>query len=148
MKKQVLALSLSGLLFLGACNVLDEVNNTVTYVNEATEYVNEVSTFVNEAPSLAQQAVTDEQARIELETQLQEMKDDIESFNSLEAPGVAADLHQQILDYNQQALDGINLYLTHIEEGTFDTSILENTEVFQNLQEITNTIDQIKQLGE
>ncbi|WP_449539712.1 DUF6376 family protein [Ferdinandcohnia sp. Marseille-Q9671] len=148
MKKRFLAFSLLGLLFLGACSVLEDVNNTVTYVNEATDYVNEVSTFINDAPSLAEQAVTDEQARADLETQLTEMLEDMESFNSLEAPGIASDLHQQIVDYNQQAIEGINVYLENVENGQIDPALFENSELLINLQEITNTIDQIKQLGE
>lgn len=61
LKKGFIVFSLLGLLFLGACFVLEDVNNTVTYVNEATDYVNVVSIFINEAPALAEQAVTDEQ---------------------------------------------------------------------------------------
>lgn len=147
MKKRLLVFSLIGLLFLGACSVLEDVNNTLTYVNEATDYVNEVSTFVNEAPSLAEQAVTDEQARAELETMLTEMQEDMDSFNALQPPGVAEDLHQQIVDYNQQAEEGVNLYLDNIENGKFDPALLENSELFQTLENVTNTIDQIQQLG-
>jgi len=146
-KKRFLVFSLIGLVFLGACSVLEDVNNTLTYVNEATDYVNEVSTFVNEAPSLAEQAVTDEQARADLETMLTEMQEDMNSFNELQPPGVAEDLHQQIVDYNQQAEEGVNLYIDNIENGQFDPALLENSELFQTLQNITNTIDQIQQLG-
>ncbi|MEH7238815.1 DUF6376 family protein [Bacillus sp. JJ1562] len=148
MKKRFLAFSLIGLLFLGACSVLDDVNNTLTYVNEATDYVNEVSTFVNEAPTLAEQAVTDEQALADLETMLTGMQDDMGTFNSLQPPGMAADLHQQIVDYNQQAEEGINVILDNIENGQIDPALFENSEVFQTLQNVTNTIDQIQQLGE
>lgn len=148
MKKGFIIFSLIALVFLGACSILEDVNNTVTYVNEATDYVNEVSTFINEAPTLAEQAVTDEQARADLETMLTEMQDDMETFNTLEPPGMAADLHQQIVDYNNQAEEGINLYLDNIENGQIDPALLENSELFTNLQEITSTIDQIKQLGE
>ncbi|WP_453990041.1 DUF6376 family protein [Bacillus nitroreducens] len=148
MKKRFLVFSLIGMLFLGACSVLDDVNNTLTYVNEATDYVNEVSAFVNEAPDLASQAVTDEQARVELETMLTEMKEDIEIFNGLEAPGTAEDLHQQIVDYNTQAEEGINVVLENVENGQFDPALFENSEIFQTFQNITNTMDQIQQLGE
>ncbi|MEH7383470.1 DUF6376 family protein [Bacillus sp. JJ1533] len=148
MKKRFLAFSLIGLLFLGACSVLDDVNNTLTYVNEATDYVNEVSTFINEAPTLAEQAVTDEQARADLETMLTEMQDDMVTFNELQPPGMAEDLHQQIVDHNQQAEAGISLLLDNIENGQIDPALFENSEVFQTLQNVTNTIDQIQQLGE
>ncbi|RFB18026.1 hypothetical protein DZB84_03695 [Bacillus sp. HNG] len=148
MKKGFIVFSLLGLLFLGACSVLEDVNNTVTYVNEATDYVNEVSTFINEAPTLAEQAVTDEQARDDLETRLTEIQADMVAFNELQPPEMAADLHQQIVDYNQQAEEGITLYLDNIESGQIDPALFENSEVFQTLQNVTNTIDQIKNLGE
>ncbi|MEH7225983.1 DUF6376 family protein [Bacillus sp. JJ1566] len=148
MKKRFLVFSLVGMLFLGACSILEDVNNTLTYVNEATDYVNEVSTFINEAPTLAEQAVTDEQARADLETMLTEMQDDMAAFNSLQPPEVAADLHQQIVDNNQKAEEGINLYLDNIENGQIDPALFENSEVFQTLQNVTNTIDQLQQLGE
>ena len=147
-KKRFLVISLIGLLFLGACSVLEDVNNTLTYVNEATDYVNEVSTFVNDAPSLAEQAVTDEQARADFEMMLTEMQEDMNSFNELQPPGVAEDLHQQIVDYNQQAEEGVNLLLANIENGQLDSALLENSKLFQTLQNVTNTIDQIQQLGE
>ncbi|WP_026021705.1 DUF6376 family protein [Bacillus timonensis] len=148
MKKRFLVFSLLGLLFLGACSVLENVNNTVTYVNEATDYVNEVSTFINEAPTLAEQAVADEQAREDLETKLTDMQKNMDTFNLLQPPEMAADLHQQIVDYNQQAKEGITLYLDNIENGQLDPALLENSELFQTLQNVTNTIDQIKQIGE
>lgn len=148
LKKGFIVFSLLGLLFLGACSVLEDVNNTVTYVNEATDYVNEVSTFINEAPTLAEQAVTDEQARDDLETRLTEIQADMVAFNELQPPEMAADLHQQIVDYNQQAEEGITLYLDNIESGQIDPALFENSEVFQTLQNVTNTIDQIKNLGE
>ncbi|MFT4413817.1 DUF6376 family protein [Fredinandcohnia humi] len=148
MKKQFLLFSLLAMIFLGGCSLLEDVNNTVSYVSDATDYMNEVSKFIEEAPTLAEQAITDEQARVDLENMLQDMKDEMNTFNSLQAPDIAADLHQQIVDQNQQAKDGIDLYLKNIENGTIDPSVLENSEVLQSLQEITSLIDQIKQLGE
>ncbi|MDR4886803.1 DUF6376 family protein [Fredinandcohnia sp. QZ13] len=64
------------------------------------------------------------------------------------ATRIAADLHQQIVDYNQQAEEGVALFLENIENGQIDPTLFENSEVFQTLQNLTNTIDQIKNLGE
>jgi hypothetical protein len=47
-------------------------------------YVNKAITFSNEVPSLAEQAVSDQQAAKELETNLEEMKKDIEEINELQ----------------------------------------------------------------
>ncbi|WP_347549919.1 DUF6376 family protein [Pseudalkalibacillus hwajinpoensis] len=148
MKKHAMLLSLIFLLFVGGCSFLTDVNNTLTYVDEATEYANEASAFANEAPSLAEQAINDQQALEEFETRLKEMKQDIEEFNELEAPEVGADLHQQIVKNNNKATDAIDLFLTNIQDGQLDPSLLENTEAFQSLNEITSIINEIKQLRE
>ncbi|TYR80522.1 hypothetical protein FZC66_09095 [Priestia megaterium] len=147
MKKWLSAFTISASLLLGGCSFFEDANNTLTYVNEATDYVNEAKTFANDVPSLAEQAVTDSQAATELETRLEEMKADIEAFNKLEAPEVAADLHGQMVEQNNRALEGINLYLDHIEGGKLDPGVVENTELFKSIQEITSITEQIKQLG-
>ncbi|MFC2947762.1 DUF6376 family protein [Virgibacillus sediminis] len=133
---------------LSGCSMLEGINNTLNYADEATDYANEVSTFVNEVPSLAEQAATDEQAAKDLEARLEDMKLTITEFNEMEEPAVGAGLHQQVVDRNKQALEGIDVYLNNMENGKLDTSAIENTEIFQSLSEITNTLDQIKQLGE
>ncbi|WP_226666132.1 DUF6376 family protein [Metabacillus litoralis] len=144
---KLMVFSITTMLFLGGCSLLEDVNNSVTYVNEATEYVGEVNTFVSEVPTLAEQAVSDELARLDLESKLTDMKEDIEAFNELQAPELANDLHQQIIEHNNTALEGIDLYLHNIKDGKFDTALLENSEFFTSLQEITDTVDQIKELG-
>jgi hypothetical protein len=132
---------------LSGCSILEGVTNTLDYADKATDYANDVSTFVNEVPSLAEQATTDEQAAIELEERLEAMKQNIKEFNELEEPSVGADLHQQVVEQNKQALKGIDAYLNNMENGKLDPSVIENTEIFQALSDITDTIDQIKQLG-
>ncbi|ELK46608.1 DUF6376 family protein [Halobacillus sp. ACCC02827] len=136
---------------LGGCSMLEGVNNSLSYVNEATEYANEASSFAQEAPSLAEQAVQDPDAAGELETKLEEMKADIEEFNELDAPSVAEDLHQQVVSQNDKALEGIQVYLDNVENGTLDPSVIENTELFQTMSELSQIVDQIEeiqQLGE
>ncbi|MGR9047462.1 DUF6376 family protein [Halobacillus faecis] len=147
MKKTALTVLLSVSL-LGGCGLIDGVNDTLSYVNEATEYANEANTFAEEAPTLAERAITDPQAARELETKLEGMKEDIEEFNELDAPEVAYDLHQQVVDQNNRALEGIDIYLANMEDGQLDPSVLENTEVFQTLNELTSLLDQIQQFGE
>lgn len=148
MKKWLVIFSTVPFLLLGGCSALESVNNTVTYVNEATDYVNEAVTFGNEVPSLVEQAVSDQQAAQELETKLEDMKQDIEEFNKLQSPDMAADLHQQMVEQNNKVLEGINLYLNSMENGKLDPAIIENTEMFKSIQEIAGIIEQIKQLGQ
>jgi hypothetical protein len=147
-KKTIIALSIAAVLFLGGCSLLEGVNNTVTYVTKATDYANNVDTFVREVPALAKQAVGNEQTLLELETKLKDMKDEMGTFNELQAPEIATDLHQQVIDHNQKAKEGIDLLLSEIKDGKLDPAALENIEIFQPLQGISDAIKQIKQLGQ
>ncbi len=148
MNKPFIALLAAGILFLGGCSVLEDVNNTVTYVNGASGYVSEVSTFIKEVPSLAEKAVNDKQTVAKLEAKLKEMKEEMKQFTELQAPDIAADLHQQMIEHTRKAREGIDLYLNKIKDGIVDPAVLENTGIFQSMQEITKFIDQIKQLGQ
>jgi PBP1b-binding outer membrane lipoprotein LpoB len=148
MKKKVLVLAAVIAMFLSGCSLLNDAKDTLTYVNDAKNYLDKATAFANDAPSIAQQAVSDRQATAELKTMLQNMKQEIQAFNKLQAPDVAADLHQQIVDQNTKLVAGIDLYLKNMKNGLLDPSVLENTEIFQNVQEINSILDQIKQLGQ
>jgi hypothetical protein len=148
MKKSWAVIFITSLLLLSGCSLIEDANNTLSYGKEATEYVSIAGTFAKEVPLLAKQAVNDPQAAEELETKLLDMKQEIEAFNALQAPDMAVDLHQQIVGHNQKVEEGIDLYLNKMEDGKLDPTILENTEIFQSIQEITDKIDQIKQLGQ
>jgi hypothetical protein len=148
MKKGFMILSTIFLVLLSGCSLLNEAKNTITYINEATDFLGKATTFGNEAPKLAQQAISDQQAAEELKTMLQNMKQDIEAFNELQAPDVATELHQQLVNQNNVIAKGIDTYLNNIKDGKLDPKVLENTEIFQTVQELSNIIDQIKQLGQ
>lgn len=147
MKKISLAFLIASGMLLSGCSALEGVNNTLNYATEASEYANEATAFGKEVPDLAKRAVNDEQAAKELETKLEEMKTNIEEFNELEAPEIGADLHQQVVDQNNRAVEGIDLYLENIEGGKLNSEVLKNNQAFQSLQEITSIIEQIKNLG-
>ena len=147
MKKKLLVLAAIIGLLLSGCSLLNDAKDTLTYVNNAKDYIDKATVFANEAPSIAQQAVRDKHATAELRSMLQEMKQEINAFNKLQAPDIAADLHQQIVDQNNKLLDGIDLYLKNIKNGLLDAAVLKNTQIFESVQEITNILDQIKQLS-
>jgi hypothetical protein len=136
------------LVLLSGCSFLNEAKNTITYIKEATDFLGKATTFANEAPKLTQQAISDQQAAEELQTILQNMKQDIEAFNELQAPDVAADLHQQLVNQNNVIAKGIDTYLNSFKDGKLDPAVLDNTEIFQTVKELSNIIDQIKQLGQ
>jgi hypothetical protein len=148
MKNGLMIISTIFLVLLSGCSLLNDAKDTITYINEATDFLGKATTFANEAPSLAQQAINDEQAAKELETMLQNMKQDIEAFNGLQAPDVVADLHQQLVDQNNIIAKGIDSYLNNFKDGKLDPAVLENTEIFQTVSELSNIIDQIKQIGQ
>ncbi|SHS12353.1 Uncharacterised protein [Mycobacteroides abscessus subsp. abscessus] len=148
MRLKLLVVAITAVFGLSGCSFLEEVNGTLDYVNEATEYVNEATEFANEVPAMAEQAITDTQALEDLETRLLEMKQEIEAFSKLEAPSIAEDIHQQVIEQNDKALEGINVFLSNIENGELDPALLENTELFTTIQELTELSNQIQQLGE
>jgi methyl-accepting chemotaxis protein len=148
MKKQLLVLSAIILLLLSGCSLLNDAKDTLTYVNDAKDYLDKATAFANEAPSVAQLAVGNQQSAEELTSMLQDMKQEINKFNKLQAPDMAVDLHQQIIDQNNKLAAGIDVYLNSMKNGLLDPSVLQNTELFQSVQEITSILDQIKQLGQ
>ena len=147
MKKLLIVLSASMLLLLGGCSFLNDAQDTITYVNEATDYLSAATDFANDAPALAQQAIGDIQAAEDLQNMLQEMQTTVEAFSELQAPDIAAELHQQIVEQNSAIITEIETYLNNFKDGLLDPAILENTELFQSVQDITSIIDQIQQLG-
>lgn len=149
MKKWVMIVLAGALLLvsLSGCNLVNEAKNTITYIDQAIGFINTATDFANDAPPLAERAVNDTQAAQDLETMLLDMKQEIEEFNSLQPPEVAADLHQQIVDKNTVVLNGINLYLDSIKDGKLDPAILDNTELFQTINDMSDLIDQLQQLG-
>nr|WP_263324767.1 DUF6376 family protein [Neobacillus sp. Marseille-Q6967] len=148
MKKILMVLLSSLLLFLGGCSFLNDAQDTLTYINEATDYLTAANEFANDVPALAQQAVQDLQAAEDLQALLQDMQQQMESFNNLQAPQIAADLHGQIVEQNNILNNAIETYLTSLKEGLLDPAILENTELVQTVQDITSIIEQIQTLGE
>src|SRR4051812_47396912 len=110
MKKQLLILSAIILLLLSGCSLLNDAKDTLTYVNDAKDYLDKATAFANEAPSVAQLAVGNQQSAEELTSMLQDMKQEINKFNKLQAPDMAVDLHQQIIDQNNKLAAGIDVY--------------------------------------
>jgi hypothetical protein len=134
------------MIVLSGCALLQEANNTLTYINEATDFLTEANQFAADAPDLARQAVQDNAAAMEFEETLQFFQQVVENFNRLTPPSVAEDLHQQIVNNNETVLSGINLYLDAIENGKLNPAILENTELFQTITELSGIVQQIKEL--
>ncbi|MCF6410354.1 DUF6376 family protein [Pseudalkalibacillus salsuginis] len=135
------------IMVLSGCSLLQGVNNTVEYVNGATDYINTASTFADEVPALAEQAVSDKNARAELEERLNQMKSDIAAFNELDPPGVGEGVHKKIVGYNDTLEQGIDGYLSKVENGEVDPKLLEDYKILKTINQLTSIKEQLEQLG-
>lgn len=133
---------------LMGCSIVEEGKNSIDYAQKATDYVNEISAFANEAPALAEKAINDGTARKELETKLNEIKQDIPAFNELTPPDVAKDLHQQIVGYNEKLNTLIDTAMTKIEEGKVDVEQFKNSELMQTVDQVRDLKDKVQNLGQ
>ena len=86
MKRLLTVLSASLLFLLGGCSYLNTASDTLDYVKEATTYFTTLDNFAAEIPPLIQQVIDNQPAPDELRAKLQQMKNDIQSFNTLEVP--------------------------------------------------------------
>ncbi|AKR09010.1 DUF6376 family protein [Bacillus thuringiensis] len=133
---------------LMGCSIVEEGKNSIDYAQKATDYVNEISAFANEAPALAEKAINDGTARKELETKLNEIKQDIPAFNELTPPDVAKDLHQQIVGYNEKLNSLIDTSMKKIEEGKMDVEQFKNSELMQTIDQVRDLKDRVQNLGQ
>ena len=82
----------------------------------------------------------------QLEDELTAMKAEIQEFNQTEAPAIAEDIHNQIVNTNGKLEDGIDMYLDNIENGKLDPAILNDSEIITTINEISNLMNQIEKL--
>ncbi|MEH7504359.1 DUF6376 family protein [Neobacillus drentensis] len=147
MKRWLTVFSAGLLLLLSGCSYLNTASDTLDYVKEATNYLAKVDNFAAETPPLIKQVLDNQTATDELTAKLQQMKKDIQSFNTLDVPETVNGFHQEIIEQNNLLTQQIDLYLNDIKDGKLDSSTLENTELLQPVQEITSIIEQIQKLG-
>ncbi|XEC93664.1 DUF6376 family protein [Paenibacillus tarimensis] len=136
---------ISGL--LTGCSWLGEVNNSLDYVKEATSFINKVNSFAEQVPTLAEQAVTDPQAVKMLTNEMEMMKNNIASFNGLDAPAFARDVHEELVGYNKTLLAEIDAFLATISNGTLTLDTLADSQINQTIAKIGQTLTAIQQLG-
>lgn len=139
-------MGLIGMILLSGCSLLGEVNNTLEYANTTTEYMDSAQNFANQVTVLANDAVTDEGARQQLEAELTDMKATIKEFNQTEAPVIAEEVHNQIVNTNAKLEEGIDLYLSNIENGELDPAVLKDSEIITTINEISSLMNQIENL--
>lgn len=146
MKKINFFLIIALSMILSACSFLGEVNESIDYVNQATDHINKLNTFAQEAPQLIKSAANDLEIQKELETKLGTLKQDIEDFIKInDVPSVAKDIHQELVVKNELLLDEINKVL---QNGNLALDKLENSKIFTTVNELTNLLNRIENLGQ
>ncbi|MGG3560614.1 DUF6376 family protein [Neobacillus rhizosphaerae] len=146
MKKVHFFLIIAVSLFLSACSFLGEVNDSIDYVNQATDHINKLNNFAEDAPQLIEQAANDLEIQKELETQLVTLKQDIENFiNINNVPSVAKEVHQELVIKNELLLGEINEVL---QNGHLALDKLESSQIFTTVNEVTNLLNRIENLGQ
>jgi Family of unknown function (DUF6376) len=146
MRKWKALLVVTVFMFLSGCSLLGEVNESIDYVSEATSHINTLNSFAEDAPQLVQEAISDPAAKEELEAQLVSLKQDIEAFINLnEVPSIAENIHQKLVDKNELVLGEINQVL---EDGQVAVQKLEDSQLFQTVNEVTELKNQIENLGQ
>ena len=145
MKKFIINILFVSVFFvLSGCSLLEETNDTLNYVTGATEYINELSNFAEETTGLVSEAANNPEAKAELESKLTSLEDSITAFNSINVPAIAEGLHENIQDINLQLLDTIN---NVSQNGEVVVEQLQESQIFQIIENITNLMNQVEQLG-
>ncbi|KAB8127936.1 hypothetical protein F9U64_16850 [Gracilibacillus oryzae] len=131
-------------MFLTGCSLLEDVNNSLDYAEEATSYLTELSNFAEEGPQMIQDVINNNVNEQELEQQLQDIKTEIENFNQVEVPALAEDIHNNLMAKNEELLNEIN---TLIENGNIAIEQLENSEIIRTMNEESELLNRIENLG-
>ncbi|MFC5987655.1 DUF6376 family protein [Marinicrinis lubricantis] len=84
--------------------MIEHVDQSLNYVNETTSYIQDTTSFFQNLPGEVEQAVKDSAAKAEFMNELESMQQRIEEINLLEPPVIASDVHDQLLQYNEQLL--------------------------------------------
>ncbi len=139
------------ILILPGCAFMDgiqQVDQTLDYVNGATAYVTDAAAWAESIPVQAEQAMLVPEARDALILKLEGIMTEIQTFNNLDAPAVAQQLHEQIVAYNETLQQEIGAYLENLKQNVIDPLALQDTRIVELFQQIGQTIGSLKQLGQ
>jgi len=142
--KRMIILFVMTFFMLSGCSLLEETNDTLNYATEATQYINELSNFTEETTGLVSDAMNNPEAKAELEAKLTSLEKTITDFNNLDAPIIAEGIHESLEDKNLQLLDAVN---NIFQNGEVTVEKLQESEIYQTIENITNLKNQIEQLG-
>jgi len=66
------------------------------------------------------------------------------AFNQIETPALAKDIHQKIIEKNKEIETAINEVIVN---GELVIEKIENSQLFQLINDVTRLMDQIENLG-
>lgn len=144
MRKLMLLILMFSSLLLSACSLAEKANSTLEYVNHAKDHINNLSDFAEQAPGMIQDAALNPEAKQQLENRLNGLKTDIEQFNLTDAPSVAKDIHQQLVDKNKVLLQDLNQV---VDNGHLSLDKIQNSQFLTTINNITGLINRINSLG-
>lgn len=144
MKKAILLLVLAASMLLSACSFSEEVTHSLEYLTAVDEHIDAVSKFAEDAPQLIKDAATNPEVTKELEEQLHSLKDSVLNFNNIEPPAIAEEIHQQLMAKNEALLEQIN---TILENGHLILDSIENSQLFNTINDINDLLQRIGDLG-
>lgn len=143
-KLTILLVTVLMTLMLSACSIIEGANQSLQYVNQATVHINNLASFSEQAPQMIKDAATNPETKQKLENQLNALKKEIEQFNLSNAPSIAKDIHQQIVEKNKILLQEINKVLAN---GHLALDKLENSPIISTINDITGFMNRIENLG-
>jgi len=145
MKKILTVFVILTTMFVSACSLLEDASNSLEYVDKALEYTETLSTFAQDVPQLVKDAQGDPEKKQELEDRLSTLREDIEEFNSLEPPSFAEGLHDSFVAKNEEILQIVD---SAVENGELAVEKLENSQLFQLIDDVLELKTQIEELGQ
>ncbi|WP_050181793.1 DUF6376 family protein [Domibacillus robiginosus] len=146
--KWAAAAGLSAVLLSG-CGLLEQANDTLTYASDMTNFLNETQQFASEVPALLEEAASNPNLVGDAQAQLENMQQEIDQVQQLEAPAIAEGVHEKLLDYSGQLESGLSEINNKIENGMLDpTVLLEDTELLKTVQELQELRTNIEKLGQ
>lgn len=130
---------------LGGCAASDGGNDLKEYTAEASQYLEKAADFAKEASLKAEEAVHDEQAKEELKSNLEEMKNEINEFSKVEAPKVADGFHKNVVEKSGVLEDKIDLYLNRLDQGKLDEEFVNKEDLKKPVEELQNVFSELKE---
>jgi len=144
MKKMFMVFLILATGLVSGCSLLDGANETINYVDKATKHIDTLRKFSEEAPQMIKEAATNADLKKELEVELTVLKEEIAAFNQIETPALAKDIHQKIIEKNKEIETAINEVIVN---GELVIEKIENSQLFQLINDVTRLMDQIENLG-